>query len=134
MFARTFSITGSLSGLTLLLSGVALGLMALTLFRLRQRLYTFIHVCGLTRSALRRRLCVHAMLLTTGLAVLATPLGVFLSWVLVARVNPVAFGWALPFSLYPAYWLQVWLACLLVGAVTGLLMANPVRLETLKND
>jgi putative ABC transport system permease protein len=98
MFARTFSITGALSGLTLLLSGVALGLMALTLFRLRQRLYTLIHVCGLTRSALRRRLCAHAMLLTTGLAVLATPLGVFLSWVLVARVNPVAFGWALPNS------------------------------------
>jgi putative ABC transport system permease protein len=54
--------------------------------------------------------------------------------VLVARVNPVAFGWALPFNLYPAYWLQVWLACLLVGALTGLLMASPVRLETLKNE
>lgn len=134
VFGRTFSITGALSGLTLLLSGVALGLMALALFRLRQRLYTLIHVCGLTRTELRWRLCAHAMLLTTGLAVLATPLGVFLSWVLVARVNPVAFGWALPFSLYPAYWLQVWLACLLVGAVTGLVMANPVRLETLKND
>nr|WP_067291698.1 FtsX-like permease family protein [Marinobacterium profundum] len=134
VFGRTFDITGALSGLTLLLSGVALMLMALTLFRLRQRLYSWIYVCGLTRGQLRWRLCAHSMLLTTVLSVLATPLGIFLSWVLVARVNPVAFGWALPFNLYPAYWLQVWLACLLVGAVTGVLMASPVRLETLKNE
>lgn len=134
VFGRTFDITGALSGLTLLLSGVALMLMALTLFRLRQRLYSWIYVCGLTPAQLRWRLCAHAMLLTTVLGMLATPLGVFLSWVLVARVNPVAFGWALPFNLYPAYWLQVWLACLLVGAVTGLLMASPIRLETLKNE
>jgi putative ABC transport system permease protein len=134
VFGRTFDITGALSGLTLLLSGIALMLMALTLFRLRQRLYSWIYVCGLTSGQLRWRLCAHAMLLTTVLGVLATPLGIFLSWVLVARVNPVAFGWALPFNLYPAYWLQVWLACLLVGALTGLLMASPVRLETLKNE
>ncbi|UTW11886.1 FtsX-like permease family protein [Marinobacterium rhizophilum] len=133
-FARTFSITAALSGLTLLLSGVALALMAHALLRLRARHYTWIHVCGLTRAQLRRRLCAHAMLLTTALAVLATPLGVFLSWVLVARVNPVAFGWALPLHLYPLYWLQVWLLCLLIGGVTGVLMASPVRLETLSND
>ncbi len=133
-FERTFSITRALSGLTLVLSGVALALMGLTLFRLRQRLYTLLYVYGITRAGLRRRLSVHAMLITGLLAILATPLGVFLAWVLVARVNPIAFGWALPFNLYPGYWLQVWLVCLLVGAATGLMMASPVRLETLKNE
>jgi putative ABC transport system permease protein len=133
-FVNTFSITRALSGLTLLLSGIALGLVALTLFRLRQRLYTQLYVCGLTRAALRFRLGVHAMLLTGLLGVLATPLGLLLAWVLVARVNPVAFGWALPFNLYPLYWVQVWLVCLAIGALTGLMMASPVRLETLKNE
>jgi putative ABC transport system permease protein len=74
------------------------------------------------------------MLLTGLLGVLATPLGLLLAWVLVARVNPVAFGWALPFNLYPLYWVQVWLVCLAIGALTGVMMASPVRLETLKNE
>jgi putative ABC transport system permease protein len=29
---------------------------------------------------------------------------------------------------------QVWLVCLAIGALTGVMMASPVRLETLKNE
>ncbi|WP_237064221.1 FtsX-like permease family protein [Microbulbifer zhoushanensis] len=133
-FARTFRMTRLLNILTLALAGTALALMGLVIFRLRQRSYTLLHVYGVPRRQLRWRLVAHSMLVTGLLAIVATPLGVFLSWVLVARINPVAFGWSLPLELYPGFWLQVWLASLLIGALVGLLMRNPVRLETLKNE
>ncbi|WP_323845698.1 ABC transporter permease [Microbulbifer magnicolonia] len=133
-FARTFQMTRLLNGLTLALAGTALALMGLVIFRIRQRSYTLLHVYGVPRRRLRRRLIAHSMLITGLLGLLATPLGIFLGWVLVARVNPAAFGWALPLQLYPGFWLQVWLACLLIGGFVGALMRDPVRLETLKNE
>lgn len=133
-FARTFQMTRMLNALTLALAGTALALMGLVIFRLRQGSYTLLHVVGVQRKSLRRRLIAHSMLVTGLLALLAAPLGIFLGWVLVARVNPAAFGWALPLHFYPGFWLQVWLACLLIGAVVGALVGNPVRLETLKNE
>ncbi|WP_346839951.1 ABC transporter permease [Microbulbifer sp. SAOS-129_SWC] len=133
-FERTFRMTRLLNTLTLALAGTALALMGLVIFRLRQGSYTLLYVYGVQRPRLRRRLIAHSMLVTGLLALLATPLGIFLGWVLVARVNPAAFGWALPLHLYPGFWLQVWLACLLIGAFVGALVGNPVRLETLKNE
>uniref|UniRef100_UPI0025DA10A8 ABC transporter permease n=1 Tax=uncultured Microbulbifer sp. TaxID=348147 RepID=UPI0025DA10A8 len=133
-FDRTFQMTRMLNTLTLVLAGTALALMGLVIFRLRQASYTLLHVYGVPLASLRRRLIVHSMLVTGLLALLATPMGIFLGWVLVARLNPAAFGWALPLHLYPGFWLQVWLACLLIGALVGVLVGNPVRLESLKNE
>jgi len=133
-FDRTFDMTRVLNILTLALAGTALTLMGLVIFRMRQGSYTLLNVYGVPRSALRRRLILHSMLSTGLLALLATPLGIFLGWVLVARVNPAAFGWALPLHLYPLFWLQVWAACLFIGLLVGLLVGNPVRLETLKHE
>ena len=133
-FARTFQMTQLLIGLTLALAGTALALMGLVIFRMRQGSYTLLHVYGVRQKQLRRRLIAHSMLVTGLLALLAVPLGIFLGWVLVARVNPAAFGWALPLHFYPGFWLQVWVVCLLIGALVGVLVGNPVRLETLKNE
>nr|WP_010130499.1 ABC transporter permease [Microbulbifer agarilyticus] len=133
-FSRTFQLTRLLNGLTLVLAGTALALMGLVIFRLRQSSYTLLFVNGVPRRSLRHRLIAHSVLVTGLLAILAVPLGLFLSWVLVARVNPAAFGWALPLHVYPGFWLQVWGVCLLIGLAVGLLAGNPVRLETLKNE
>ena len=133
-FDRTFQMTRMLNTLTLLLAGTALALMGLVIFRMRQSSYTLLHVYGVQRRKLRRRLIAHSVLVTGLLGLLAIPLGIFLGWVLVARVNPVAFGWALPLHLYPGFWLLVWVACLVIGALVALLVGNPVRLETLKNE
>ena len=133
-FARTFQMTQLLNGLTLALAGTALALMGIVIFRMRQSSYTLLHVYGVGRNSLRKRLLAHSMLVTGLLGLLAIPLGIFLAWVLVARVNPAAFGWALPLYFYPGFWLQVWLACLGIGALIGVLIGNPVRLETLKNE
>ncbi|WP_299592907.1 FtsX-like permease family protein [uncultured Microbulbifer sp.] len=133
-FARTFQMTQLLNGLTLALAGTALALMGIVIFRMRQSSYTLLHVYGVGQKNLRLRLLAHSMLVTGLLGLLAIPLGVFLAWVLVARVNPAAFGWALPLYLYPGFWVQIWLACLGIGALIGVLVGNPVRLETLKNE
>ncbi|WP_160153751.1 ABC transporter permease [Microbulbifer sp. ALW1] len=133
-FARTFQMTRLLNTLTLILAGTALALMGLAIFRLRQGSYTLLYVCGVQRTSLRRRLIAHSMLVTGLLGLLAIPLGIFLGWVLVARVNPAAFGWALPLHFYPGFWLQVWVLCLFIGAVVGALVGNPVRLESLKSE
>ncbi|MCK7596688.1 ABC transporter permease [Microbulbifer sp. CAU 1566] len=133
-FARTFQMTRLLNTLTLTLAGTALALMGLAIFRLRQGSYTLLYVYGVQRTSLRRRLIAHSMLVTGLLGLLAIPLGIFLGWVLVARVNPAAFGWALPLHFYPGFWLQVWVLCLSIGAVVGALVGNPVRLESLKSE
>lgn len=133
-FARTFQMTQLMNALTLTLAGTALALMGLVIFRMRQGSFTLLHVAGVRRNSLRRRLIAHSILVTGLLGLLAIPLGIFLGWVLVARVNPAAFGWALPLHFYPGFWLQVWLLCLLIGAIVGTLVGNPVRLETLKGE
>ncbi|MBV1787270.1 ABC transporter permease [Marinobacterium sp. D7] len=134
VFARTFQLTRTLNLLTLVLAAAVLALMGFRLFRLRQPHYTLLYVAGIEKRALRWRLVTHALVLTLLLALLATPLGVGLGWVLVAKVNPAAFGWTLPLGLYPGYWLQVWLICALIGALVGAAVGDPVRLETLKNE
>ncbi|WGL17198.1 ABC transporter permease [Microbulbifer bruguierae] len=133
-FNRTFEMTRILNGLTLSLAGVALLLMGLVTFRLRRNSYTLLSVYGIPRASLRRRLIAHSMLVTGLLALLAIPLGIFLAWVLVARVNPAAFGWALPLHLYPGFWCGIWLLSLGIGALVGVLAGNPVRLETMKSE
>jgi putative ABC transport system permease protein len=59
----------------------------------------------------RRRIAGLELARTAALALLtaafAIPLGVALAWVLVAVVNPEAFGWRLPLRLYPADWLRL---------------------------
>lgn len=39
--------------------------------------------------------------LTAAITLLALPLGIWLTWVLVHRINPIAFGWSLPMAVYP---------------------------------
>ncbi|NVK40402.1 MAG: ABC transporter permease [Oceanospirillaceae bacterium] len=133
-FERTFQLTRTLESLTLVLAGTALMLMTLTMLRLRRAIYSLLYAWGICRRVLRRRLVLQTMLLTGLLGLLAIPLGLGLGWVLVARINPAAFGWSLPLGLYPGYWLQIWLLCLLIGALVGLIQGDPVRLETLKNE
>lgn len=126
-FARTFAITQAMSGLTLLLAGISLALIAYVSFRVRRPVYTLVHVFGLSAAEVRFRLVAHASGLALMLSVLAVPLGVFLTWVLVAQINPTAFGWALPFDLYPMFWLLIIAGSTLMGACVGLLMGNPAR-------
>ncbi|MAL99357.1 MAG: hypothetical protein CL583_13015 [Alteromonadaceae bacterium] len=126
-FARTFRLTGTLISLTLLLSSVGLLLIGLATFRIRRSLYTLLHVFGLTLSQVQGRLITHSAGLAFLLAVLAIPVGMLLAWLLVARVNPLAFGWALPFEVYPLFWLKLVLVATLIGAFVGWVTGGFIR-------
>ena len=55
-----------------------------------------------------------------GAAVLAIPLGLFMTWALVAIVNVVAFGWRLPMHVFPLHWLTVFIIALITALFAGL--------------
>ncbi len=119
VFRQTFVLTRAISLLTLALSAVSLLLMGRVFFAGRLWYYQLLHVWGLSMGAIHRRLQWQAVGLTGLIALSALPLGIFMTWVLVARVNPLAFGWSLPMAVYPLFWLELIGLC----AVIGLLIA-----------
>ena len=60
-------------------------------------------------------------------AVLAVPLGLFLAWCLVAIVNVQAFGWRLPFHVFPGQWVIVGLLALATALLSSVLPALRFR-------
>jgi putative ABC transport system permease protein len=56
-------------------------------------------------------------------AVLAVPLGLVLAWCLVAIVNVQAFGWRLPFHVFPAQWVLILALALATAFLAAILPA-----------
>ncbi|MBV5271399.1 MAG: ABC transporter permease [Afipia sp.] len=102
IFNRTFSVTSALNAFTLGVAGVALLTSLLTLSNSRLPQLAPLWALGLTR----RRLAGIELLKTLSVAfitaLLALPLGLLVAWCLVAVVNVKAFGWRLPFHVFPA--------------------------------
>lgn len=107
IFERTFTVTSALNALTLGVAGAALLTALLTLGAARLPQTAPLWAMGLPR----RRIATLELVRTAALALLtaafAVPLGIALAWVLVAVVNPEAFGWRLPLRLFPADWLRL---------------------------
>lgn len=127
VFEQTFLLTRAVSLLTLILAGVALLVLGWVFFGTRRWYFHLLHVWGLSARALRMRIAG----LSVGLALVATlaalPLGVLLTWVLVARINPLAFGWSLPMAIYPLFWLQLMAAAVGIGLVIAWLIQRQLR-------
>lgn len=104
VFERTFAVTGMLNVLTLGVAGVALFLSLLTLADQRIGQLAPLWAAGVER----RKLALVDLGKTVGLAALtvmaALPLGLAVAWLLVAQINPLAFGWRLPLTLFPGQW------------------------------
>ncbi|MGD9544189.1 MAG: ABC transporter permease [Methylocystis sp.] len=107
VFERTFAVTTALNTLTLIVSGVALFASLLTLSDMRRARVAPVWALGTTRRELAALEMLRVMAFAAGAAVFATPLGLFMTWCLVAIVNVAAFGWRLPFQMFPAQWLAV---------------------------
>lgn len=129
IFDQTFALTRALSALTLALAGFALLLMALTMFGARKQYYQKLQLWGMPERRVRHWLMRHATLLTVTVGVTALPLGVFLTWVLVARINPLAFGWSLPMAVFPMFWLIILGLCLAIGLMLARLLAPQIALK-----
>ncbi|HEX9360068.1 MAG TPA: ABC transporter permease [Bradyrhizobium sp.] len=107
IFNRTFAVTAALNTFTLGVAGIALLTSLLTLGNSRLPQLAPLWAIGITR----RRLAAIELLKTMSVAlittVLALPLGLLVAWCLIAVVNVKAFGWRLPFHVFPLQLLEL---------------------------
>jgi putative ABC transport system permease protein len=121
IFNRTFAVTAALNAFTLGVAGVALLTSLLTLSNSRLPQLAPLWAIGITR----RRLAAIELLKTLSVALitalLALPLGLLVAWCLIAVVNVKAFGWRLPFHVFPLQLLQL-LAVAMAAALLAALI------------
>jgi putative ABC transport system permease protein len=130
IFNRTFSVTAALNAFTLGVAGIALLTSLLTLANSRLPQLAPLWAIGMTR----RRLAAIELLKTMAAALvttlLALPLGLLVAWCLLAIVNVRAFGWRLPFQLFPLQLL--WLVGVAMAAALAASIIPVIRLARLQ--
>jgi putative ABC transport system permease protein len=121
IFNRTFAVTAALNAFTLGVAGVALLTSLLTLSNSRLPQLAPLWAIGITR----RRLAVIELLKTMSVALitalLALPLGLLVAWCLIAIVNVKAFGWRLPFHVFPLHLIELLGVSMLAALLAALL-------------
>lgn len=130
IFNRTFAVTAALNAFTLGVAGVALLTSLLTLANSRLPQLAPLWAIGITR----RRLAVIELLKTMSVALITTifalPLGLLVAWCLLAVVNVKAFGWRLPFHVFPLQLL--WLAGVAMAAALAAAALPVIRLARMQ--
>jgi putative ABC transport system permease protein len=101
IFNRTFAVTAALNAFTLGVAGIALLTSLLTLSNSRLPQLAPLWATGITRRRLAIIELVKTMSVALITALLALPLGLAVAWCLIAVVNVKAFGWRLPFHVFP---------------------------------
>lgn len=104
IFEKTFTISDALSGLTLGVAGIAMVTSLLTLAHARLNGVAPLWAMGVRRQVLTRLELLKILLLALLTAIVAIPLGVAITWCLVAVINVEAFGWRLPLYVFPDQW------------------------------
>lgn len=120
IFEHTFAVTAALNTLTLVVSAIALLASLSTLGEMRLAQVAPVWACGVPRQKLAQLEFLRVLALTAATAVLAVPLGLALTWCLVAVVNVQAFGWRLPFQLFPWQWAEILVLALVTAALAAL--------------
>jgi putative ABC transport system permease protein len=101
IFNRTFAVTAALNAFTLGVAGVALLTSLLTLGNSRLPQLAPLWAIGITRRQLAAIELLKTMSVALITTLLALPLGLLVAWCLIAVVNVKAFGWRLPFHVFP---------------------------------
>ena len=101
IFSRTFAVTAALNAFTLGVAGVALLTSLLTLANSRLPQLAPLWALGVTRSRLAGIELLKTLAVALITALVALPLGLLVAWCLIAIVNVKAFGWRLPFHVFP---------------------------------
>jgi putative ABC transport system permease protein len=121
IFNRTFAVTAALNAFTLGVAGVALLTSLLTLSNSRLPQLAPLWAIGITR----RRLAAIELLKTLSVALITTllalPLGLLVAWCLIAVVNVKAFGWRLPFHVFPLQLLELLGVAMAAALIAALL-------------
>jgi len=121
IFNRTFAVTAALNAFTLAVAGIALLTSLLTLGNSRLPQLAPLWAIGITRRQLALIELLKTMSVALVTALLALPLGLLVAWCLIAVVNVKAFGWRLPFHVFPLQLLE-----LLVVAMAASLLAAAI--------
>ena len=121
IFNQTFTVTTALNAFTLAVAGVALLTSLLTLGNSRLSQLAPLWAIGITRRQLALIELLKTMSVALVTALLALPLGLLVAWCLIAIVNVKAFGWRLPFHVFPAQLVE-----LLVVAMGASLLAAAI--------
>jgi putative ABC transport system permease protein len=123
IFNRTFAVTAALNAFTLGVAGIALLTSLLTLGNSRLPQLAPLWAIGITR----RRLAWIELLKTMSVALITTllalPLGLLVAWCLIAVVNVKAFGWRLPFHVFPLQLIELVAVAMLAALFASLLPA-----------
>ncbi len=114
-------VTAALNTLMLGVSAIALFTSLLALSNLRLAQVAPVWAVGVERWRLAALELLRILLFSAGAALLAIPLGVFMTWGLVDIVNVAAFGWRLPMHVFPVQWAQVFLLALAAALVAGVM-------------
>ena len=132
IFNRTFSVTAALNAFTLGVAGIALLTSLLTLANSRLPQLAPLWAIGITR----RRLAGIELLKTMAAALITTlfalPLGLLVAWCLLAIVNVKAFGWRLPFQVFPLQLL--WLVGVAMAAAFTASIVPVIRLARMQPE
>src|SRR6202035_5202443 len=107
IFNRTFAVTAALNAFTLGVAGVALLTSLLTLGNSRLPQLAPLWAIGITRRQLAAIELLKTMSIALITTLLALPLGLLVAWCLIAVVNVKAFGWRLPFHVFPLQLLEL---------------------------
>ena len=121
IFSRTFAVTSALNAFTLGVAGIALLTSLLTLANSRLPQLAPLWAIGITRKKLAAIELLKTMSVALITALFALPLGLLVAWCLLAIVNVKAFGWRLPFHVFPVQLLAL-LGVALVAAFLAALL------------
>lgn len=130
LFERTFAATQALNLLVLAIAAIALFSSLLTLSTMRLSQIAPIWACGISRRQLVITELFRLLLLALMTALLAIPLGLIISYCLVTVINVRAFGWALPWQVFPLQWLYLTLAALFSAFLAAIVPVLKLRFSS----
>ena len=124
IFDRTFAITHVLRLLTVGVAfiGILSALMALSLERRAE--YAVLRAIGITPAELRKLLIVQTGLMGLIAGVLALPLGIAMSQILVSIINVRSFGWTMQYSIPPNVLIESLVLAVIAALIAGLYPAH----------
>jgi putative ABC transport system permease protein len=130
VFNRTFAVTAALNAFTLGVAGVALLTSLLTLANSRLPQLAPLWAIGITRQQLAAIELLKTMAVALITTIFALPLGLLVAWCLLAVVNVKAFGWRLPFHVFPLQLL--WLTGVAMAAAVAASALPVIRLARMQ--
>lgn len=120
IFDRTFVITDVLRLLAICIAvvGILSALMAIQLERAKE--FAVLRAIGLSPRQLWGLVTTESGLMGLVAGVIACPLGLAMSWVLIFIINRRSFGWSMDFYFHPGPWLTALVLSMVAAVIAGL--------------